>query len=729
MIFIYKNHLFITVLLFIYFTNILYAVDKDYADKFGQISIKVSGLKSGKNIKTFTASKVKVNETIYFGKNLGLKNVHIIKINMNDFNYDEGVRVTLNKGDSSIKFGTFYSQDSDNGIKSLETEKFSMNCNLYICEGGIILLSTRRFDKEDDANVDDVIHALYISYNSNPNYIAKKLKTDEKMPNAYECPKNSWVHPKSGIIFAYHPSSGPIGEETVQHNSRQNPEYIKAFNRVFISPLVSDNNNNIKSCSQITMIDKSVLIWSYELQKDTYNRKRIFIDLQSSSLPSLSCDGEVKPTNNDQYLFISYIPNDGVSSGKRKFHYQTASPTDLYYKSKFLVYQISKDDERRYQDFELGPNKEFELRCYYDIHNVPDIVKVKITLETNAKLGSEFKLSENNVAKTIIVEKDSFSKSKEKIIDIKCKSETKVSDISRASLYKNYYNQIILPKFVKVEGPQNLDKIVKSESDDTIITIKENDFEHYGLYKCIHKNEKDSINFDQTDYFTIIPEDGMNIKFPSKVLKDGKINSNCLIEYPNFAKLKEISMEHEGAKTSTNINDVKSNEHFDFSSDKTKVEFKTTLHKDDIMNCYYETIYNSTFSTTTHFNSDEDFKKSEMKNGVVHSDKMTFIIVAAVAVGLIIICTIVIFVIIRIKRNRRLKSQENSLSGNCSKTKKSKLSKSSMSRSGSKTSKSKLSSSKSKSKYSTSKSSTKSKNSTSRSGSSQIKPTVTLSAK
>ncbi|CEF62795.1 Hypothetical protein SRAE_1000106400 [Strongyloides ratti] len=678
------------------------------------MNVKVVGLKQNTIVKTFSISKKKLEDTVYFGNKLGLKQLNIISINMDDFTNEEGVKVTLNKGDGVIKYATVYTPLNGNGIKSLEVAKFDMYCNVFVCEGGIVLLSTKKFGSEDDVNIDDVPHAFFLTYFSTKNYIAKTLPTDVKVPNAYECPKQGWIHPKSLMKFEYHPSTGPIDAKLIHHSLDHNYLYSKVYKQIFMSPLVPDKNSTIKTCNIVTMYDKSVLKWSYGLKYETNNVPESIIDFQEVNGQSLTCREAITIQNSHNYLFIAYIDNNAVGKDKRKFSYQTFIPTHFYYKSIFLVYNIYGGDDR-YTNLVDAPKIPLKAVCYYKLKNIPETLKINIELETSVKLGKDIALPDYKQAKTIIVEKNAFALTSEKIIDIKCKGKTHVSKPEHQSMFKKYFDQFLTPQFVKVEGLNNIDKAVEDPSDNKVITFKEGNMDYYGLYKCIPNQREHHIPIDQADHFVILPEDGMVLKLPVRVHHQETINSWCILEYPNFAKLVQVSMEFQGKKTVTSLNELYLSDHFILNEEKKRIEFKTILRKGDIMKCSYDTVYGTRLTTSFNFDNEKELMKGKAAETVIYTDRTTFIVVAVVAFVVLIAAAVAVFLFIRIKRKRRMRSEECSLSGSLSKTSKSKKSKSSKSKSNSKSSKSNSSTSKSKKSKSASKS--------------QIKPTVTLSAR
>uniref|UniRef100_A0A0N4ZQE4 DOMON domain-containing protein n=1 Tax=Parastrongyloides trichosuri TaxID=131310 RepID=A0A0N4ZQE4_PARTI len=654
---------------------------KDCSNIEGTFTLTVQGRigdHSKQQYKTSGTSRINVKIK---DDEIELKNVANIDIDMDQFKYSEGIIISIT-GKSRYKYLSVITPNG-NGLKTKEIKNLQIYCTFDYCEIGPVLISETVPSGLTSLNENDIKSAFFISLKSKGTYTSKKYITNDVSPYLAECPNYNWMNKNNGIKFEFYKfindiygSEVPSVEDWIK-NTKDNINKPLMIRRNIFTPLIPDKHGgNIQTCSQMRMPNNRYFYWGYELDNsgkassksgDIANTE-ISKDFQKYKLLCLWSSGKIE--NSQSYLhFLIVETHDDYDEGGRVAYYLNNPPKRYHYKSRFLAFHID-DIKHRYNDKGLKQDAAaIQPKCFYEVDNDPNI----FANVSFYGLGSNYRTKRMGEDIDVIlfeIKKNDFNKyPHEKEITIGCNviNEGKYVNIKR-DVFKNYYANYISPKFGRLEGLKDTKKVIGKKIKKNNIKMKELDFSHYGLYKCIGEvpGDQQTNMIKNEDIFLILPENGFKFKRKA-IVEDQKGNAYCYIKYEHFAKLKEIKMSNKDKVVSSKMENLLHHDYFGFASDKSKAEFKHEVKLNDILTCMYHTNYNTNFTIVTVF----DQQVIEQLNSIKLShftDKWPFIVAAVGAPILLIIAAVIAFSIVRKRRRRRRKTSMARSSSNFSKS-------------------------------------------------------------
>ncbi|CEF62794.1 Hypothetical protein SRAE_1000106300 [Strongyloides ratti] len=674
---------------------------------------KPSGSSSPSQITSSVGDYKEFIENIKFHKTTLFK-MRKIRIKMDTFVDQQGVKVEFkNFEDNYLSIA----RKSKSGQYELVSEKagdLKIICSVTRCEPGIVLLSKARLTNLEGVTTVDVEGAFYLEFYNNIPYIARKINTKRNKPFMYICPGPAWIHGSTDFNYEIHEDSQywfEINNGISNMNERYPPNnawenIMRSYGSIFPVPVVGGITSPKRMiCGTIKRFtdNSPILEWAYEINYINISPDQIAlqetINKQNSILKDdinkdLFCNGDNSAVS---YVKVGYLPNSQTKDLLGKYVYEPSKSLRylfhdyhvIFYKYNVLKRELEMKDEYHYDGNSVEPACIKHL-----LLNYTDIVA---TMEVNpSKSNKEYKKVQIDGKSTSIFEitHSSFDKTLSKI-DIQCKVESNPIGLSLDEENKRKFNSYFKPYFSL--GYKKIDKTGYSINStekmipNGVLHFNKSDFNIYGMYQCTAKNIEQNIRYlkNEPEIFLILPKNDMTFNVEVEVSKNGSMNKECYFELGIFANLSSITMQHNEAKVTAKVNELKNNGYFEVINGKKKyVQLKGDLKKGDTLLCTYKTRYNTTLHTKVAFHHEDDFINSEAASTKTKKNTLIFVAVSIVLFLLIIGITIGAFVLLR-KRRRRKRLRNTGSLGSLSTT--GKRSRSSFSKSKSSNSKSRTS--------------------------------------
>uniref|UniRef100_A0A0N4Z1A8 EGF-like domain-containing protein n=1 Tax=Parastrongyloides trichosuri TaxID=131310 RepID=A0A0N4Z1A8_PARTI len=613
--------------------NVVAEDDKTY------ITVSIKGIKG-----TTTKEDVKIDEVtetiseIPEIKEKKFRNIKVIRINMKNFDENDGVKVKFYLTGSVPESKFLTTIASDGSIFSKLINDKELVCHESTCNNGVVIISSTQINNRNEFS--NGINAFYVVFTSNKKfYPLRKINFIEGLNKLIRCPfKNKWM--KDNTLLKY--DIAPAYSDKVLIN---NPA-----NHLLVPTQRTKVNESIMECGSLRFKGEIVLTIGYNLQIIGGNIDSKTIKKSLKNNIHFDCIGVTSGVES-QYDNIQYIP---ITSSFDYMQRIFLKKKEFFKDSIALLYT-----KARVSSLNKKESNEIEPTCVIK-HEEPTInYEVEIVNEgLNRK-----NISLKNLTYTELFEIDiSNDKSTEfeKIKNIECVvKQTQGDEIHQdvTEYYSNKYQTYIVKQKYDNNGAIDLNSNYFKKFNNG---IKYNNFSMFGLYKCITVDNKyvESLppNYQgDPKYFIILPKNNANLDVDINEITEEKVRekARCLIDRENFGKLHKITYIGQDGKKNESLLSAIHNSNGNFVKNKNEIVYQKKIEDKSSLVCTYHTDFLIEFTITLKLEHKGDESSSTTSPHIPTSDLTSIIISSVVAVGFIAIAVIVAFILLRRRHRRR----------------------------------------------------------------------------